>query len=75
MSKKQRRTRQPGTAAATAPEPVQISRPLRAPAREAKVKVVDFRQEYQYVIQDLKRVAIFAVALLVLLVVLAIVMA
>jgi len=51
---------------------VRIARPPRAPS-EPRVKEVDFRTEYHYVIEDLKRIAIFAAGLFALLIVLALV--
>lgn len=75
MSKKQHRTRQPQPATGEVTEPIRLTRPVRAPSREAKVKEVNFAQEYHYVIEDLRRIAIFAGGLLVLLIVLAIFLA
>jgi len=74
MSKKQRRTRAQGTVAVPA-EPVRIARPIRAPQPEPKAKEVDFRREYHYVLEDLKRITIYAAGLFSLLIVLAIVFA
>ncbi len=68
MAKKSRRSRRRSTKAKTA-QPVRLSRPAAAATVEAKD--VDFRQEYHYVIEDLKRIGITAAALLVLLIVLA----
>jgi hypothetical protein len=66
MAKKSRRARRTASQAA---QPVRIARPA---ASEAKVKEVDFAKEYHYVIEDLRRIAITAAALLVLLIVLAV---
>ena len=69
MAKKSRRARRHIESAA---QPVRVSRPDRPVAANAAVKEVDFVAEYHYVIKDLKRLAIIAVALLALLIVLAI---
>ena len=69
MAKKSRRARRHTESAA---QPVRVSRPDRPVAANAAVKEVDFVAEYYYVIKDLKRLAIIAVALLALLIVLAI---
>ena len=50
-----------------------ISRPVRAASVESAPKKVDFSKEYHYVLEDLKRIAIIAVALLALLIILALV--
>jgi hypothetical protein len=68
MAKKSRRARR---RASEAVQPVRISQPIRPLTSEAQVKEVNFAEEYHYVIEDLKRIAITAVALLVLLIVLA----
>lgn len=68
MAKKSRRARQKSR---TMAQPVRISRPSKSLAAEAAPKEVDFSQEYHYVIEDLKRIAITALALLVLLILLA----
>jgi hypothetical protein len=68
MAKKSRRARR---RAAEAARPVRISRPIRPLTSENQVKEVDFAKEYHYVIEDLKRIALTALALLVLLIVLA----
>jgi len=73
MAKKSRRTRQQVAVAGEVGEPVRIARPIRPPAVEGPAKKVDFAGEYHYVIQDLKRIAIYAAALFVLLIVLAII--
>lgn len=70
MAKKSRRARQRTQRAA---QPVRIARPSRPLSAEAAPKEVDFTKEYHYVIEDLKRIAIIAAALLVLLIVLALV--
>ncbi|HSJ55295.1 MAG TPA: hypothetical protein VLC52_16255 [Anaerolineae bacterium] len=69
MAKKSRRAYR----APTSPQRVQISRPARPLATPIEAKEVDFAHEYHYVLEDLRRIAIIAVALLVLLVVLALV--
>jgi hypothetical protein len=85
MSKKQRRTRGQSVPSAprgervqtvteVAPQPVRVPRPPRA-APEQRVKEVDFSKEYHYVIEDLKRIAVYAAALFALLIVLALVFA
>lgn len=68
MAKKSRRARRRASGAA---QPVHISRPVRPLATEAAPKEVDFASEYYYVIEDLRRIAIIAMALLVLLIILA----
>ncbi|MGD8473294.1 MAG: hypothetical protein PVH95_00390 [Anaerolineae bacterium] len=68
MAKKSRRTRR---RARTAAQPVRITQPAAKLASAQTSKEVDFAEEYHYVIEDLKRIAITAVALLVLLIVLA----
>lgn len=74
MSKKPRRTRAQAPrvvpAETIAPQPVRLARPPRAPA-EHKAKDVDFQREYHYVIEDLKRIALFAAAMFALLIVMA----
>jgi hypothetical protein len=70
MAKKSRRARRRASQTA---QPVRISRPSRPSKTDAQVQAVDFRSEYHYVIEDLKRIGITAVALLVLLIVLALV--
>jgi hypothetical protein len=67
MAKKSRRARR----APASPQPVQIERPSRPLAARPVEEEVDFRQEYHYVVEDLKRIAVIAAGLLVLLVVLA----
>lgn len=67
MAKKSRRARK----AARAAEPVRITRPSRPTATEAANQEVDFAAEYHYVLADLKRIGIIAVALLILLIALA----
>jgi hypothetical protein len=66
MAKKSRRARRrrPSTA-----QPVRIQRSQQVQASQGAEKV-DFRDEYHYVIEDLKRIAIIAGGLLALLVVL-----
>lgn len=70
MAKKSRRARRQSRRVA---EPVRISRPVRPSATQAAAKEVDFSKEYHYVIEDLKRIALTALALLVLLIVLAVI--
>ena len=74
MAKKSRQARRVPAATQPTPaaQPVRIARPIRPPTPEA-VKEVDFSQEYHYVIEDLKRIGIIAVSLLVLLVVVALI--
>lgn len=67
MAKKSRRARRRATGVA---QPVRITRPSR-PLAEPAPKEVNFSDEYHYVIEDLKRIAIIAAALLALLIVLA----
>jgi hypothetical protein len=43
-------------------------------AANAAPKKVDFAEEYHYVLEDLKRIAIIALALLILLIILAVVL-
>ncbi|NLF14791.1 MAG: hypothetical protein GX597_23625 [Anaerolineaceae bacterium] len=71
MAKKSRRAYK----APSAPQRVQISRPARPLATATEAKDVNFKEEYHYVLEDLRRIAIIAAALLVLLVVLALVIA
>jgi hypothetical protein len=68
MAKKSRRARQKSRNVA---QPVRISQPSRPLASEATAQEVDFAKEYHYVLEDLKRIAITALALLILLIVLA----
>jgi hypothetical protein len=70
MAKKSRRARRQAAEA----RPVQISRPVR-PQAQAAAKEVDFASEYHYVVADLRRIAIIALALLVLLIVVAFIIA
>ena len=67
MAKKSRRARQQGRNVA---QPVRIAKPSPTFASEP-VSQVDFATEYHYVIEDLRRIAIIAAALLVLLIALA----
>ena len=67
MAKKSRRARRQVSGAA---QPVRLTRPS-GPTAEAPPKEVDFAKEYHYVVEDLKRIAIIAAALFVLLVALA----
>ena len=66
MAKKSRRARQGASQAA---QPVRISRPVQPAVSQAAAKEVDFAKEYHYVVEDLKRIAIIASALLILLIV------
>jgi hypothetical protein len=68
MSKKSRRARR----APNTPQPVHIRKPGR-PLTTQPPKEVNFAEEYHYVVEDLKRIAIIAALLLVLLIVLALV--
>lgn len=70
MAKKSRRARQ-GTQKVA--QPVRIAQPVRPMAVQPAVKEVDFRKEYHYVVEDLKRIAVTAGALLVLLVLMALI--
>lgn len=70
MAKKSRRAR-PG--APQAAQPVRISRPVQAASSPAAAKEVNFAKEYHYVVEDLKRIAFIALALLVLLIVAALI--
>ncbi len=67
MAKKSRRARRQ---ARKITQPVRIAKPSPVLASEDASKV-DFAKEYHYVIEDLRRIAIMAVALLVLLIALA----
>ena len=67
MAKKTRRVRR------QAAQPVRITRPSRPLASQAGAKEVNFAKEYHYVIEDLRRIAITAAGLMVLLVVLALI--
>jgi hypothetical protein len=71
MTKKSRKARRGGSRAA---RPVRIARPSQLVAPETPPQKVDFSKEYHYVVEDLKRIAFTALALLVLLIVLAIVL-
>jgi hypothetical protein len=72
MAKKSRRARRRATGAA---EPVRVNRPDRPVITSSTTKEVDFVAEYHYVVEDLRRIAIIAAALLALLVALAILIA
>ncbi|MGQ9715723.1 MAG: hypothetical protein ACUVST_13325, partial [Anaerolineae bacterium] len=67
-----RRTAPPRTAPPQAPPQVrgEVQAPARtaAPAQPAGPARVDFAEEYAYVLSDLKRIAVIAVAMLVVLV-------
>ncbi len=69
MAKKSRRARRQARKVA---QPVRIAQPTAKLASGPASKEVDFSEEYHYVIEDLKRIAITAVALLVLLIALAV---
>ncbi len=72
MAKKSRRARRQARDVA---QPVRLSQPRRRLTAEAAAQEVDFASEYHYVIEDLRRIAITAAALLVLLIVLAVLIA
>lgn len=72
MAKKSRRARRRAT---TAAQPVRISKPSQTLTAATASQEVDFASEYHYVIEDLKRIAITAAVLLILLVVLALLIA
>lgn len=79
MSKKANRARRrygpPRLSAAQMVQPSANAQPGQPPAaKPAAVPAQDLRQEYQYVASDLKRVAIIAAAMLLVMVVLAIVL-
>lgn len=69
MAKKSRRARRRVT---TVAQPVRVSAPARLPVSQPVATEVDL-EEYRYVVDDLKRIAVIALALLGLLVVLAVV--
>jgi hypothetical protein len=71
MAKKSRKARRPTSKAA---QPVRSARPSQLVAAEAVPQDVDFAKEYHYVVEDLRRIAITAFALLVLLIVLAVIL-
>jgi hypothetical protein len=66
MAKKSRKAR---SRTARVAQPVRVARPVRPLANEGRSKEVDFAQEYHYVVEDLKRIALIALVLFVLLVV------
>jgi hypothetical protein len=66
MAKKSRRARR---RVSTSAQPVRISRPVRPLAAQPAAKEVDFAQEYHYVVEDLRRIAIIALGLFLLLLV------
>ena len=68
MAKKSRRARRQ---AQTSAQPVRVARPSQTLSTSAASKEVNFADEYHYVIADLKRIGITAVALLALLIALA----
>jgi hypothetical protein len=70
MAKKSRRARR---RAANVAQPIRLSQPSQSLASRAAPKEVDFTKEYHYVVEDLKRIGITALALLVLLIVLALI--
>jgi len=72
MSKKSRRARKRTSKAA---QPVRLARTAPVSVAPVTPKEIDFSQEYHYVIEDLKRIALTAAALLVLLIVLAVIIA
>jgi hypothetical protein len=69
MAKKSRRARQ----ASKSVQPVRINRPIRPLAVDTAPKQVNFAEEYHYVIEDLRRIALIALGLLILLIVLALI--
>lgn len=69
MAKKSRRARQVQAVA----QPVRIAQP-RPTAASAPAPKIDFATEYHYVLEDLKRIAITAAGLLVLLIALALIL-
>lgn len=71
MAKKSRRARQVSPAV----QPVRIARPASSRSLAKEANDVDFRTEYHYVVEDLKRIGIIALVLLVLLIVLAFIFA
>lgn len=71
MAKKSRRARRASTTA----RPVRIARPASSPRLAKEANDVDFRSEYHYVVEDLRRIGIIALVLLVLLIALALVFA
>lgn len=71
MAKKSRRARRSGQQH----QAVRLDRPVQPLAAEAQTQEVDFAVEYHYVVEDLRRIAIIAFALLVLLIVLAVIIA
>jgi hypothetical protein len=70
MAKKSRRARRQSSSVA---QPIRIPQPARPQASQTAPREVDFAKEYSYVVEDLKRIAIIAASLFVLLIVLAIV--
>ena len=70
MAKKSRRARQRPVSVV---EPVRIKSPGRSPSIQAAPKEIDFATEYHYVVEDLKRIAIIAGLLMVMLITAAIV--
>jgi hypothetical protein len=67
MAKKSRRVRRQGRSSA---QPVRIKRGQEARVPQV-VEQVDFSQEYHYVVQDLRRIAIIAAGLMALLIIVA----
>ena len=70
MAKKSRRAR---SRTRNVAQPVRISQPAKAAAVQAAPQEVDFSKEYHYVIEDLRRIALIALALLILLIALALI--
>jgi hypothetical protein len=70
MAKKSRRARRQGRATA---QPVRISQSARAEIPSAASQDVDFAEEYHYVVEDLRRIALIAFVLMALLVALALI--
>jgi len=73
-SRGERKNRQVRLSEAQLVQPGEGAAPLvvREPQKADKTQTVDLKQEYRYVIADLKRIAILAAAMLVVLIVLAI---
>ena len=68
MAKKSRRARRRSSQAA---QPVRVARPSRPQTTDAASQQVDFSAEYHYVVEDLRRIGITAVVLLIALIALA----
>ena len=68
MAKKSRRARRTSQGR----QSVRVADPVQPLATEVPAKEVDFAAEYNYVVEDLRRIGIIAIVLLVLLIALAI---